>query len=72
MEHGQQVTEFGFTLLGEEGALTGGRKDELRRRWTRYLLASRAMSIGGGTTEVNLNVIGERILGLPRDPEPGR
>ncbi len=72
MEHGQQVTEFGFTLLGEEGALTGGRKDELRRRWTRDLLASRAMSIGGGTTEVNLNVIGERILGLPRDPEPGR
>ncbi|WP_396449805.1 acyl-CoA dehydrogenase [Actinomadura sp.] len=72
MEHGQQVTEFGFTLLGEEGALTGGWKDDLRARWTRYLLASRAMSIGGGTTEVNLNVIGERILGLPRDPEPAR
>ncbi|MEU8308877.1 acyl-CoA dehydrogenase [Actinomadura sp. NPDC048955] len=70
MEHGQQVTEFGFTLLGEEGALTGGRRDPLRARWTRYLLASRAMTIGGGTTEVNLNVIGERILGLPRDPEP--
>ncbi|WP_433227620.1 acyl-CoA dehydrogenase [Actinomadura formosensis] len=70
MEHGQQVTEFGFTLLGEDGALTGGRQDDLRARWTRYLLASRAMTIGGGTTEVNLNVIGERILGLPRDPEP--
>ncbi|MFB4306121.1 acyl-CoA dehydrogenase [Actinomadura sp. GTD37] len=70
MEHGQRVTEFGFTLLGEEGALTGGRKDDLRARWTFYLLASRAMTIGGGTTEVNLNVIGERILGLPRDPEP--
>ncbi|WP_067797588.1 acyl-CoA dehydrogenase [Actinomadura formosensis] len=70
MEHGQQVTEFGFTLLGEDGALTGGRRDDLRARWTRYLLASRAMTIGGGTTEVNLNVIGERILGLPRDPEP--
>ncbi|HEX2313820.1 MAG TPA: acyl-CoA dehydrogenase family protein, partial [Thermomonospora sp.] len=68
MEHGQRVTEFGFTLLGEEGALTGGWRSDLRRRWTRYLLASRAMTIGGGTTEVNLNVIGERILGLPRDP----
>ncbi|WP_433464320.1 acyl-CoA dehydrogenase [Spirillospora sp. CA-128828] len=72
MEHGQHVTEFGFTLLGEEGALTGGRLDPLRARWTRYLLASRAMTIGGGTTEVNLNVIGERILGLPRDPDPAR
>jgi alkylation response protein AidB-like acyl-CoA dehydrogenase len=71
MEHGQDVTEYGFTLLGAEGALGGGRRDELRRRWTFYLLASRAMTIGGGTTEVNLNVIGERILGLPRDPEPG-
>ncbi|GAA1561146.1 acyl-CoA dehydrogenase [Actinomadura kijaniata] len=68
MEHGQRVTEYGFTLLGAEGALTGGWKSEPRRRWTRYLLASRAMTIGGGTTEVNLNVIGERILGLPRDP----
>ncbi|MBC6456823.1 acyl-CoA dehydrogenase [Actinomadura sp. HBU206391] len=70
MEHGQDVTEFGFTLLGAEGALTGGWDTGLRRRWTRYLLASRAMTIGGGTTEVNLNVIGERILGLPRDPDP--
>jgi 3-oxochol-4-en-24-oyl-CoA dehydrogenase len=72
MEHGQQVTEFGFTLLGEGGALTGGWNEDLRARWTRYLLASRAMTIGGGTTEVNLNVIGERILGLPRDPDPAR
>lgn len=72
MEHGQQVTEYGFTLLGEEGVLTGGWRSGLNRRWTRYLLASRAMTIGGGTTEVNLNVIGERILGLPRDPEPSR
>jgi alkylation response protein AidB-like acyl-CoA dehydrogenase len=72
MEHGQDVTEYGFTLLGAEGALTGGRRSQPRRRWTRYMLASRAMTIGGGTTEVNLNVIGERLLGLPRDPEPGR
>jgi len=72
MEHGQRVTEYGFTLLGEDGMLNGGRKAELRHRWSFYMLASRAMTIGGGTTEVNLNVIGERILGLPRDPEPVR
>lgn len=68
MEHGQRVTEYGFGLLGSEGALTGRRGDGLRRHWTRLLLASRAMTIGGGTTEVNLNVIAERLLGLPRDP----
>ncbi|GAB2826091.1 acyl-CoA dehydrogenase family protein [Actinoallomurus bryophytorum] len=68
MEHGQRVTEYGFGLLGAEGALTGGHADGPRRHWTRLLLASRAMTIGGGTTEVNLNVIAERLLGLPRDP----
>jgi len=67
MEHGQRVTEFGFDLLGTRGVLTGGRKSALPIRWTRSLLASRAMTIGGGTTEINLNVIGERILGLPKD-----
>jgi 3-oxochol-4-en-24-oyl-CoA dehydrogenase len=72
MEHGQRLTEYGFSLLGGDGALTGRRRDGLQREWTRLLLAARAMTIGGGTTEVNLNVIAERLLGLPRDPEPGR
>jgi alkylation response protein AidB-like acyl-CoA dehydrogenase len=68
MEHGQRVTEYGFGLLGADGALTGRRDAGPRRHWTHLLLASRAMTIGGGTTEVNLNVIAERLLGLPRDP----
>jgi alkylation response protein AidB-like acyl-CoA dehydrogenase len=77
MEHGQDVTEYGVGLLGPEAALWSGpvgrgdRRGEQRRqwrKWTHYALACRAMTIGGGTTQINLNVIAERILGLPRDP----
>lgn len=38
----------------------------------RGMLRSRANTIEGGTTEVNKNVIGERVLGLPREPDPWR
>jgi len=32
------------------------------------VLMHRAMSIAGGTSEIKRSQIGERILGLPRDP----
>ncbi len=37
--------------------------------WSRQVLFTRALTIGGGTTDIQLNIIAERLLGLPRDPE---
>jgi 3-oxochol-4-en-24-oyl-CoA dehydrogenase len=63
MQHAQQVAEFCWSAQGPAGALSG-------EHWARQVLVTRALTIGGGTTDIQLNIIGERILGLPRDPEP--
>jgi 3-oxochol-4-en-24-oyl-CoA dehydrogenase len=67
-EHEQRVQEYGVTLLGEQGTTMHGRAAE----WTFGFLANRSLTIAGGTSEVQRNVIGERLLGLPRDRGPSR
>ncbi|MFF4183865.1 acyl-CoA dehydrogenase [Streptomyces sp. NPDC001691] len=61
--HQQKVAELALELLGPEGAVAEGPGE----RAVHGFLMSRCLTIAGGTTQVQLNVVAERILGLPRD-----
>ena len=65
-EHDQRVADFALELCGPAGAFSDG--DEAAQ--SRAFLHTLCLTIAGGTSEVQRNVIGERLLGLPRDPEP--
>ncbi|MBB5162135.1 acyl-CoA dehydrogenase [Mycobacterium sp. AZCC_0083] len=66
MKTGQGYAEFGVSSFGTDAAI--GDREQPSGKWAEYLLAGRATTIYGGTTEVQLNIIAERLLGLPRDP----
>jgi alkylation response protein AidB-like acyl-CoA dehydrogenase len=66
MRTGQGYAEFAVSSFGTDAAI--GDTGQLPGEWGEYLLASRATTIYGGTSEVQLNIIAERLLGLPRDP----
>ena len=53
----QHVAELASDVLGPD-ALSG--------RWARDRVYSRALTIAGGTTQVNKNILAQRMLGLPR------
>ncbi len=58
----QRFAEVGADLAGMD-AIAGIASEAAHR-----LLTSRASTIAGGTTEVMKNILGERNLGLPREP----
>jgi len=53
----QHITEVASDVLGP---------DALLGEWARDRVYSRALTIAGGTTQVNKNIVAQRILGLPR------
>jgi alkylation response protein AidB-like acyl-CoA dehydrogenase len=63
-EHDQKVQEAGWSLLGRSAAANDGDA----ATWIGGYLANRCLTIAGGTSEIQRNVIAERLLGLPRDP----
>jgi alkylation response protein AidB-like acyl-CoA dehydrogenase len=69
--HGQRVFRLAKDLAGPEGVLEeSGPLGVDPTWWAQGFIFSPALTIGGGTSEVLRNVIGERILGLPRDADP--
>ncbi|HEY5887559.1 MAG TPA: acyl-CoA dehydrogenase [Acidimicrobiales bacterium] len=63
-ELGHEAAGMLATTAGPEGALLEG----AGMMSGMLVLMHRGMSIAGGTSEIKRNQIGERILGLPRDP----
>ena len=55
-------------LLGTESVLDGD-SDPVAAEVNRSAFAAFVTSIGGGTDQIQRNIIGERVLGLPKEPE---
>src|SRR5579884_3715882 len=80
----QETTELALDILGMEGQLLRGTGEEMellpgaRRGRSDYpvddLQASfffaRSETIWGGTAQIQRNIVGERVLGLPKEPKP--
>lgn len=66
-ELGQRMTELACEVLGPDAALwLGDPNAPDKAEWPRAYLNSFGVTIGGGTSEVQRNIIGERVLGLPK------
>jgi 3-oxochol-4-en-24-oyl-CoA dehydrogenase len=57
------VMALGRDLAGAHAMLAG-----TDPTWSRGFLFAPALTIGGGTAEVQRNIVAEKVLGLPRDP----
>jgi alkylation response protein AidB-like acyl-CoA dehydrogenase len=71
-DHGQEVMGLAHRFAGTAGMLSGrgpgGMDGAEGEAWAYGLLYSQALTIGGGTSTVQRNIIAEKVLGLPKDP----
>ena len=82
-EYHKIVTELGVDLLGMDAMVPTGRKPSSAfstddagapndsMSWAMTFLNARAGTIYAGSSQVQRNIIGEMVLGLPKEPKPG-
>jgi alkylation response protein AidB-like acyl-CoA dehydrogenase len=64
----QQMAAFGMDLMDMGGVMTDRDLSPMRALFQDALLDSPSGRIAAGTDEILRNIIGERVLGLPREP----
>jgi alkylation response protein AidB-like acyl-CoA dehydrogenase len=81
-EYHRLATELGVDLLGLDALVPVGRKPSSAFQtddagspnssmsWSMTFLNSRAGTIYAGSSEIQRNIIGEMVLGLPKEPRP--
>jgi alkylation response protein AidB-like acyl-CoA dehydrogenase len=70
-EHTQRLQDLACDLEGP-GGQAWDEEDRWRRGTAWSLMRIQSKTIAGGTSEVQRNILGERILGLPREPDVDR
>ena len=68
--HTAATADLAMALTGAAGTLLGG--EGVDEAWRQQFLGQWSSRIGGGTDQIQGNVIAERVLGLPRDPRPDK
>jgi alkylation response protein AidB-like acyl-CoA dehydrogenase len=70
----QQFTEIAMDVLGQEALLSAdwhSGPDSASESMRRAYVRARAETIYAGTSEIQKNIISERVLGMPREPKAG-
>jgi alkylation response protein AidB-like acyl-CoA dehydrogenase len=67
-EYARDLGEWVMTMRGARSMVRPDGEHYALDRWQSEFLQSRSGTIWGGTAQVQRNIVGERVLGLPKEP----